>query len=86
MFNDQARALGIGLLGVNYVGDHDLLVIGGGVCDLVADVRDQYRATAEHAYHEFALDGFRKNFKEFEFSVCGDEAPVIGALAYAYSQ
>jgi glucokinase len=84
LFGDQARALGIGLLGVNYLGDYDLLVIGGGVCDLALEVREQYRETAEQAYREFALDGF-KNLKRFEFSACGDEAPVIGALAHAYS-
>ncbi len=83
LFNDQARALGIGLLGVNYLGDYELLVIGGGVCDLATEAREQYRATAEQAYREFALDGFR-NLDRFEFSVCGDEAPVIGALAHAY--
>jgi predicted NBD/HSP70 family sugar kinase len=83
LFSDQARALGIGLLSVNYLGDYDLLVIGGGVCDLATEAREQYRATAEQAYREFALDGFR-NLDRFEFSVCGDEAPVIGALAHAY--
>ena len=31
-----------------------------------------------------ALDGFR-NLSGFEFSACGDEAPVIGALAHAYA-
>ena len=84
LFNDQARALGIGLLAVNYLGDFDLLIIGGGVSDLVPRVREQYRRTAEQAYREFALDGFR-NLNCLEFSVCGDESPVIGALAYAYS-
>ena len=84
LFHDQARALGIGLLAVNYLGDYDLLVIGGGVCDLIPRVREQYRINAEQAYREFALDGFR-NLDHFELSVCGDESPVIGALAYAYS-
>ncbi|MBI2479789.1 MAG: ROK family protein [Planctomycetia bacterium] len=83
LFSDQARALGIGLLSANYLGDYDLLVIGGGVCDLAPEIREQYRTTAEQAYREFALDGFR-NLERFEFSVCGDEAPVIGALAHAY--
>jgi predicted NBD/HSP70 family sugar kinase len=83
LFHDQARALGIGLLSVNYLGDFDLVVIGGGVCDLKAEVREQYRISAEQAYREFALDGFR-NLDRFEFSVCGDESPVIGALAHAY--
>jgi predicted NBD/HSP70 family sugar kinase len=84
LFSDQARALGIGLLAMNYLGDYDLLVIGGGVCDLAPNLREQYRATAEQAYLEFALDGFR-NLDHFEFSVCGDESPVIGSLAYAHS-
>ena len=84
LFSDQARGLGIGLLGVNYLGDHDLLVIGGGVCDLAPEIQEQYLTTAELAYREFALDGFR-NLDHFEFSLCGDEAPVIGALAHAYS-
>ncbi|MCB9939395.1 MAG: ROK family protein [Planctomycetaceae bacterium] len=83
LFKDQARAIGIGLLSVNYVGDYDLLVVGGGVCDLAPAVREQYRLTAEQAYREFALDGFR-NLDRIEFSACGDEAPVIGALANAY--
>ncbi|MCA9122562.1 MAG: ROK family protein [Planctomycetaceae bacterium] len=83
LFSDQARALGIGLLSANYLGDYDILVIGGGVCDLSPEVREQYRTTAEAAYREFALDGFR-NLDRFEFSVCGDEAPVIGSLANAY--
>jgi predicted NBD/HSP70 family sugar kinase len=84
LFDDQARALGIGMLSVNYLGDYDLLVIGGGVCDLSPSVRDRYRKIAEDAYRECALDGFR-NLSGFEFSACGDEAPVIGALAQAYT-
>lgn len=83
LFQDQARALGIAVLSANYLGDFDLIVIGGGVCDLAVPVRDQYRKTAEDAYQEFALDGFR-NLEGIEFSLCGDEAPVVGALAYAY--
>lgn len=82
MFDDQARALGITLLSVNYLGDYDRLVIGGGVCDLAPAVRERYRKIAEAAYHEYALDGFR-NLDRLEFSVCGDAAPVIGALAWA---
>ena len=85
LFEDQARALGIGLLAVNYLGDYDLLVIGGGVCDLAPNVREQYRKTAEQAYRQHALDGFR-NLERMEFSICGDDAPVIGALAHACSQ
>jgi len=81
LFDDQARALGIALLSVNYLGDYDRLVIGGGVCDLATDVRERYRVTAEQAYHEFALDGFR-NLDRLEFSACGDAAPVVGALAW----
>ncbi len=65
-----------------YLGDHDRLVIGGGVCDLSPELRERYRKTAEAAYHEHALDGFR-NLDRLEFSVCGDNAPVIGALAWA---
>jgi len=84
MFDDQARALGIALLNVNYLGDYDLLVIGGGVCDLAPQVRDRYRARAEETYKEYALDGF-KNLPGFEFSRCGDNAPVIGALAWVRS-
>lgn len=84
LFDDQANALGIALLSVNYLGDFDLLVIGGGVCDLSAEVRERYRQTAEDSYRRYALDGFR-NLHRFEFSVCGDDAPVIGALAHAYA-
>jgi glucokinase len=82
LFDDQARALGIALLCVNYLGDYDRLVIGGGVCDLVPTVRERYRELAEAEYRRHALDGFR-NLDRFEFSVCGDDAPVIGALATA---
>ena len=75
MFDDQAKALGITLLNVNYLGDYDLLVIGGGVCDLASEVHERYRRLAEDTYRSLALDGFR-NLSHFEFSVCGDEAPA----------
>ncbi len=84
LFDDQARALGIGMLAANYLGDYDMLVIGGGVCDLADHVREKYRTTAENAYRELALDGFR-DLKRIEFSLCGDEAAVIGALSHAYT-
>lgn len=84
LFDDQARALGMTLLNVNYLGDYHLLVIGGGICDLPPDVRERYRHCAEAAYREHALEGFQ-NLSRFEFSVCGDDAPVIGALAWAYA-
>ncbi len=83
LFADQARALGVALLSVNYLGDYHLLVIGGGVCDLPPAVREQYRLQAEASYREHALEGFQ-NLAEFKFSVCGDDAPVIGALAWVY--
>jgi predicted NBD/HSP70 family sugar kinase len=82
LFDDQARALGIAFLSVNYLGDFDRLVIGGGVCDLAPTVRERYRELAETEYRKHALSGFR-NLDRLEFSVCGDEAPVIGALAWA---
>lgn len=81
LFDDQARALGVAFLTVNYLGDYDRLVIGGGVCDLAPEVRERYRQTAEASYHRHALDGFR-NLDRLEFSVCGDAAPVVGALAW----
>ena len=84
LFDDQARALGITLLCVNYLGDYDRLVIGGGVCALTAPVRERYGRLAEEEYRRHALDGFR-NLDRLEFSVCGDEAPVVGALAWATS-
>ncbi len=84
LFDDQARALGIGLLSVNYLGDYDLLVIGGGVCDLSPNLRERYRIGVEQAYREYSLDGFR-DLDRVEYSVCGDDAPVIGSLACAYS-
>ncbi|MCA9234801.1 MAG: ROK family protein [Planctomycetales bacterium] len=83
LFDDQAKALGIALLSVNYLGDFDLIVIGGGVSDLAPAVRDRYRQLAEESYRTHALDGFR-NLDRFEFSICGDEAPVAGALVHAY--
>ncbi len=82
LLDDQARALGITLLMINYIGDFDRLVIGGGVCDLSKPLRDRYLSLVREAYFENALDGFR-NFDEFSFSVCGDSASVIGALAHA---
>jgi hypothetical protein len=82
LFDDQARALGITLLCVNYLGDYDRLVIGGGVCALPELVRERYRELAEAEYQKHALDGFR-NLDRLEFSVCGDESPVVGALAWA---
>jgi glucokinase len=84
LFDDQARALGITLLCTNYLGDYDRLVIGGGVCELAPAVRERYRRLAEEEYYRHALDGFR-NLDRLEFSVCGDEAPVVGALAWAMS-
>ncbi len=83
LFDDQARALGITLLDVNYLGDYDRLVIGGGVCDLAPHVRERYRQNAEAAYRQYALSGFA-NLDRLEFSLCGDNAPVIGALTWAY--
>lgn len=82
LFDDQARALGLAMHCANNLGDYDRLVIGGGVCDLAPDVRERYRKLAEASYYEHALDGFR-TLDRMEFSVCGDEAPVIGALAWA---
>jgi len=82
LFDDQAHTLGIALLTVNYIGDFDLLVIGGGVCDLSPSLRESYRLRAEKSYRQYALDGFR-NLARFEYSCCGDEAPVIGALVCA---
>ena len=82
LFDDQARALGIALLSVNYLGDYDRLVIGGGVADLAPTLKERYRRIAEEEYRKHALDGFR-NLDRLEFSVCGDDAPVVGALAWA---
>jgi len=83
LFDDQANALGITLLMLNYIGDYDLLVIGGGVCDLAPELRDRYVKVAEQAYYEHALDGFR-DAVDISFSVCGDYASVIGSLVHAY--
>ena len=83
LFDDQANALGITLLMVNYIGDYDLLVIGGGVCDLSSEMRERYLQMVEQSYHQHALDGFRE-LPKISFSVCGDQASVIGALSDAY--
>ncbi len=85
LFDDQAQALGIGLLSLNYIGDYDVLVIGGGVCDLSGVVKSRYLQGVKAAYEKYALDGFRK-FEAIEYSVCGDTAPVIGAVAFAKEQ
>lgn len=82
LFDDQAKALGIALLNVNYLGDYDLLVIGGGVCDLEHAAKQRYLRLAEESYMQHALDGFREH-ASFEYSICGDYAPVVGALYFA---
>lgn len=81
LFDDQAQALGITLLNVNYLGDYDLLVIGGGVCDIAPAVRERYRQGVIDAYRRHALEGFQ-DLVPIEFSVCGDNAPAIGALQW----
>ncbi|WP_372721340.1 ROK family protein [Novipirellula sp.] len=83
LLDDQAAALGVAMLMINYIGDYDLLVIGGGVCDLSDELRRRYVKQAELAYYRHALDGFR-NLSGLAFSQCGDQASVIGALAEAY--
>ncbi|MDA7915862.1 ROK family protein [Verrucomicrobia bacterium] len=83
LFMDQAKAMGIAFLSVNYLGDYDLLVIGGGVCDLAPAVRDAYRTVVEETYREYALKSFQ-NLDHIDYSICGDNAPVIGALAHLY--
>ncbi len=83
LLDDQAKAMGIAMLMVNYIGDYDLLVIGGGVCDMSDTMRDRYLRLAEQSYFDHALNGFR-NLSGFAFSICGDEASVIGSLRYAY--
>ena len=85
LLDDQARALGVTLLTLNYIGDYDLLVIGGGVCDISPALRERYLSVAKQTYDEHALDGFRGS-ANLSFSLCGDQAGVIGALVYAYSQ
>ena len=83
LLDDQAKALGIVMLMVNYIGDYDLLVVGGGICDMSDSMRERYLKIAERSYFDHALDGFR-NLKGLAFSICGDEASVLGALRYAY--
>jgi glucokinase len=82
LFDDQAKALGMTLLNVNYLGDYDLLVIGGGVCDLSPAMRERYRRGVIESYRRYALEGFQ-NMVDIEFSICGDNAPAIGALRWA---
>ncbi len=82
LFEDQAKALGVALLCIQYIGDYDVLVIGGGVCDLSTQVRSQYLTTAKQSFYDRALDGFR-SFDRIEFSRCGDHASVIGAYFHA---
>ena len=85
LFDDQAKALGIALLMINYIGDYDLLVIGGGICDITPELRERYLGCVKQAYYDHALDGFR-DAVNISFSVCGDHASVIGALDHAYVQ
>ncbi|MCM2369326.1 ROK family protein [Aporhodopirellula aestuarii] len=84
LFDDQATALGVALLMIQYIGDFDDLVIGGGVCDLAPNVRDRYLAKVKKAFYQRALDGFR-SFDAISFSHCGDQASVIGAYVDAMS-
>jgi predicted NBD/HSP70 family sugar kinase len=84
LMDDQAKALGIVLLMVQYIGDHDRLVIGGGVTEMATQVRDRYLKNVKQSFYSHALDGFR-GFDAISFSVCGDDASVLGSLAYAYS-
>lgn len=84
LLDDQAAALGITLLMINYIGDYDRLVIGGGVCEMADEVRRRYMANVERAYYEHALDGFRTT-ASFSFSVCRDSASVVGSLKHAYA-
>ncbi len=83
LLDDQARALGMVMLMVNYLGDHHLLVIGGGICDMVPQMRERYLGLVKSSYHEHALDGFR-DLCDIQYSICGDNASVIGSLAFAY--
>ncbi|MGV3486852.1 MAG: ROK family protein [Planctomycetaceae bacterium] len=83
LLDDQAKALGIVMLMVNYIGDYDMLVIGGGVCDMSDSMRDRYIRIAEQSYYDHALDGFR-NLDSLAFSICGDEASVLGSLRHSY--
>ncbi len=83
LLDDQARALGIVMLMVNYLGDYDMLVVGGGVCDMTDALRTRYLEIAEKSYFDHALNGFR-NFSGLAFSICGDQASVLGALRHAY--
>ncbi len=83
LLDDQAKALGITLLMINYIGDYDRLVIGGGICEMADEVRGRYLANVERAYYDHALDGFRTT-ASFSFSVCRDSASVVGSLRHAY--
>jgi len=83
LLDDQANALGMVLLMVNYVGDYDLLIIGGGICEMVPDMLARYLRNVKASYESHALDGFR-GLCGIDFSTCGDSASVIGALANAY--
>ncbi|TWU60041.1 Glucokinase [Rubripirellula tenax] len=85
LLDDQAKALGITILMANYLGDFDRMVIGGGVCDLSPALRDRYLSLVRESYFENALDGFR-DFDQISFSVCGDQASVIGSLACAMDE
>lgn len=84
LLDDQANALGLVMLMVNYLGDYDRLIIGGGVCDMTANLRKRYVEIAQAAYHQHALDGFR-DYCGLDFSICGDQASVLGALLSAYA-
>ncbi len=83
LLDDQARALGMVLLMVNYIGDHDMQVIGGGICEMTPALRTRYLDLARKSYHDHALDGFRDHY-QIEYSICGDNASVLGALESAY--
>lgn len=85
LLQDQAKALGLALLSIQYIGDFDLLVIGGGICDLAEPIRQEYLAKVQSTFRDHALDGFR-DFDQISFSCCGDQASVIGAYVDAISK
>lgn len=83
LMDDQARALGVCLLNVNYLGDYDLMVIAGGISDMAQAMRQRYLENVKSSYRQYALDGFRDR-DQIDFTVCGDNASVIGAVVDAW--
>ncbi len=80
VLREHAALLGIGFANLQHVYAPDLLVVGGGVSDLLGLMRPQLEAVLR----ERLLPGFRS--AEMRVAALGDVAGLIGAAAIARSR